>query len=235
MQPVIKDINIDDNPVGTNQHKAVVDTDANRILSIVSNKYKIVKHSDLLNVCDNSLNLGQTEVVYTEYDNLGARMVRLYRFPKLFYNGIQFALLLTNSYDLSLGIHLSVRGYRERCMNDLFTGSSIYNLSSKHTEGFSFEDFSECVKGLSLTNFEEQIDTWEEWKHEEIDNTDQLLKQLFVTKKRLSIARQKLTQYTGIMTKWILFMLVTNVLTHEMTPFQYLRHESRINRIFSRI
>jgi len=240
MQPVIKPIRIGDNPTGVEERKAVVDLHDNRLLAIVSNRYKLIKHQSVINACEQAFktvdDLKNYNIHALSYRNEGARLIQLYNFPEVEYEvdgqSVNLEMRVTNSYDLTYGVNVDLLGYRLQCKNDLFTGKPLYSLHAKHTTNFDPEVIFKTVPS-ALLMFKKQVEEWEKWTEVELES-DKIIDNVFEAAKYRELARRKLKVYSGKLTLWVMFMLITNIMTHEMIDeHQAMRHESKVMREFS--
>lgn len=226
MQPVLRPIKIEGDPKDKLAHVAIVDEDENRLLAVATKNYKLIKHSTVIDVCESAFKqFGDFELKTEYYANYGAQMFRSYIFPERKYeigknDSVYPAVLLQNSYDLSFGVNIDLRGYRQACSNDLPTAESIFKLSSRHTTGINLSKINKSLQ-LSISAFEQQVENWRAWQA--ISMTKREIKNavdfVFLQQALRESAYTKLRQFDfvkQIFSRWHLFMLLTNITTHEL-------------------
>lgn len=226
MQPILKAIKIDGNPLDRLSHVAIVDEDENRVLAVATKNYKLIKHSAVINTCEDAFKqFGNYELKTEYYANHGAQMFRSYIFPECKHeiekgDFIYPAIFVQNSYDLSFGVNLDLRGYRQSCTNDLPTAESIFRLSSKHTTGINLSRIKKLLQE-TIAAFDQQIEHWRTWQT--ISLTKREIKTavdfVFLQNALREEAYSRLRQFDfvkQVFSRWDLFMLLTNIATHKL-------------------
>jgi hypothetical protein len=244
VEPVLRSIKIDGNPLDKRKHVAIVDSDDNRLLAIATKNYKLILHKEVISTCESAFGeLGIPRLEREYFGNNGARFFRLYTFPNLRYqikknDSVYLAIMVKNSYDLSFGVHIDLRGYREVCKNDLPTARSIFSLSAKHTRGLNLKTVEKRIANI-VPAFEKQLEEWSTWrtvwmaKREIKDSVDAVLS----TKPLREIAYAILRKFRferRKFSRWDLFMLLTNVVTHETNLQKSSNLSAKILRVCSK-
>lgn len=237
MEPVLRPIEVQDSPKGLNKYQAIVNIDNNELLAIASDKYKLVHHSTLIDILEevfsNKAELSSYHVIDKAYNK---RLIRLYVFEGLSYSiaeddDISLGIRLTNSYDLSLSINISVMGYRWICKNGLFMGNAVYRLYAKHTVGFEPKEIYNRIP-VAVEAFNKMSNRWTEWRHTEVPEPNKFLEECLTSKKYTTMALKAL-QNNKQATLWDLYLAITNVTTHDMEPYTALRKETSILKAFN--
>jgi len=226
LNPVLKPITVDGDPVDKLKHVAIVDEDDNRVLAIATKNYKLIKHSSVIAMCEDAFQkYGRYELTAEYYGNHGARLFRSYIFPDCKHeinkkDFIHPAILVQNSYDLSFGVNIDLRGYRESCANDLPTAESVFSLTSKHTTGINLSKIKKSLYN-AVSSFEKQVENWREWRNIELAKREikTCVDFVFLQKSLREEAYSMLRRFDFVnkqYSRWDLFMLLTNIATHKL-------------------
>lgn len=231
-----------------NNKRAVVDTISNRVLGIVSPRYKIIKNEDLLRKITPVVEeLGmRSEPQITSTCN-GA--VTFIKFLSDKTTGevakgdvVQFGIEFFNSYNGSLSVGFHIIALRLVCANGLVVPKSVREIRIRHTG---------CAEVLSLRNYlmeysgqiEKVMELWKTWtriipKREQLENFLGKLvgKRLgcdFIQRyESLPVEQQNLWQFYNILTYF---------LSHQMKPKKeeavalrrFVKNETWTNRLTS--
>ena len=93
----------------SDRYRAIADKRTNKLFSIVSSDYKLIRHEDAIEDVEKAISenkdLGRYEVI-TEFYNSGGRMRRTYSFPEIKVeikpnNDVNLKIELFNSYDVT--------------------------------------------------------------------------------------------------------------------------------------
>jgi len=152
------------------RYQAVVDEKTNKLFSIVSSDYKLLRHEAAIEEIEKAIgatqNLGGYDVS-TAFFNDGGRMLREYVFhdhPILIQRGdlIKPKLQLFNSYDLTWSFTVILGAYRLVCTNGLVVGEKLFHLKKRHV--FHFETLNLVGEiSTALTRFSKQAEEWKKW------------------------------------------------------------------------
>ncbi len=152
------------------RYQAVVDEKTNKLFSVVSTDYKLVRHEKAIEEIEKAIsatsNLGGFEVT-TDFYNDGGRMLREYIFQDhqiLIQRGdlIKPKLQLFNSYDLTWSFTVILGAYRLVCTNGLVVNEKLFHLKRRHV--FQIQSLN-LVREIStaLTRFSKQAAEWKKW------------------------------------------------------------------------
>jgi len=177
--------------------KAIINSETNKVVSVVSDNYKLVSNLEITEWFENYLK--ETDVPFRRigiYGNeSGSKFWAKYRFPetiseigpprvtpfgKKVPDKVEMMATLQNSYDGSLAHGFDIGGYRLVCLNGLMVPmDNIHVWRQKHTI-----NFSDVVDTIAI-NFQTMKDHFEavskEWKA--------LTQQEFNAKKTLTVLR----------------------------------------------
>ena len=151
-------------------YKALVNAKTGKLFSIVSKKYKVIRHEEALEVVEKAINehpeLGAYRV-RTGFYNDGGRMRRTYRFTEMPYkiaenDEVYPELHLFNSYDYSWPLIVLLAGFRLVCTNGLVVGKEFLHIRKRHVWGLEELDVSEQVS-TALKRFFLQTEQWRKW------------------------------------------------------------------------
>lgn len=162
-------------------YRGVTRVDTGEVLSVVSPRYTLVKHNQLLQVADSTvdrLNLGTApRGVY--FEARGARLRAIYKFPQLAqtlgklpgdygaHDADQICPLVrfTNSYDATNRISVEIGAFRFVCTNWAVGGGGVFaaGFSSLHVGEISTEQVREQLASF-LAGFPKIAETYRAWK-----------------------------------------------------------------------
>jgi hypothetical protein len=118
-------------------NKAVVRTDTNKVLSVVSQNYKLVHHSELFHMAEEYMKtIGPCNVKYHQMSN-GARLMAEYTFKDIAADVkkndvVGLRTFFINSYDGKSSIRLGVAGIRLACLNGMVVSGATNEASYRH-------------------------------------------------------------------------------------------------------
>lgn len=140
--------------VAAPKYRAVVRTDSNEVLGVVSNKYELLKHETVIDGFRNALKGVEVEEKIHVLKN-GAQLLAHYKLvndqievkPGDF---VALQIVVKNSYDGSNALQIMLGAFRLVCSNGMIVGKSFYNYSQKHIgQGLDVERLNEKIKLLS--------------------------------------------------------------------------------------
>lgn len=217
--------------------KAIVNCETNKVISIVSDNYKLVKNADLIESFEEYLSGTDVKFIKTREQFSGKndqKWSAKYRFPEIKANlgtiegingtiqdDIELMLELQNSYDGSTKWGFSVMGYRLVCLNGLRVSEALYRIKEMHvTDEEETSDIINLGFQTARSIFENKMaSSWEEMKKLEFNSA------MVVT---LLIALEHNKKYTEIFnemyaermknrklkTAWDFYNMVTWFTTH---------------------
>lgn len=207
----------DDSPAYYRDKKALVRTDTNEVLSLVSDRYQETQHDEVFKIFDRveGLNFDKYKlsddggVCFWEFNIDSARPMEVNKGDV-----VQFKFRAFNSHNFLTGRGGELIAYRLVCTNGMVMPFKASTLSFKHMAN-DFNDIHELVK-KQYGNMDKMVETWQNWltiypSEIEVDT--------FVTKLELTNPetdydmRQKMKAETNL---WGVYNVLTKWLTHEM-------------------
>jgi len=158
--------------------QALVRTETNDILGIISPEYKLVTHKEALDkaisVVEQFEDLKLKKIIPTK---CGARMYAQFESDKEYMVGnletgqpdnIKLRLTLTNSYDGSLKYGFIIGAYRLVCKNGLRTGKDIFAVRQKHTAGLDISTIMRSARKAVRHFNETTMPLWNKMRNTEV-------------------------------------------------------------------
>jgi len=132
-------------------HKFIVRKDTGDILSCVTNTYKIVTNSSIIDAAQPVLKESGAVLTEAESFSNGARSTWTWKIPDIKVkvdkkDYLNPTITLKNSYDGSVQLHILAGAFRLICSNGLVVGTTISNKVNKHS-----------IYNLNLDKIEESI------------------------------------------------------------------------------
>ena len=222
--------------------QAIVRTDLNTVLGVVSPDYFIVTHKEALDkatsVVEQFEDLKLENIATTKG---GSRMYAMYQSQKEYIIGnldtgkpdnIKLRLTLNNSYDGSLKYGFTIGAYRLVCKNGLRTGQDIFAVKQKHTAGLIVDNIMRSAREAVRYFHDKVIPGWKIMNQKEIVVSD-VLKQLEESlPDRLFKEVSERVEQKKKSTLWELYNDFTEVVTHEE---KYNKSYSRNDKIQRKI
>ena len=202
--------------------KVIVREDTGLPLSVVSDKYQVIKHADMVTNFEAALAALPSFRDYTVTTALpfdGAQMYRKYVFntltaePKVG-DVVKLVLELQNSYDGKTKGGYLVSGLRLACTNGQVVPGKFINILTKHCATFNLD---KMVDGLAtaLPLFEQTIQQWRNW-HDVQVNTESLVAMLERTAIPEKTVKKIVEKFaTEDKTKYGAFQAATWVISHD--------------------
>ena len=211
---------------GTNtiipKRKAIVREDNGIPLSIVSDKYHVIKHADMVQNFEAALATLPYFRDYTVTTNLpfdGGQMFRKYTFnqinlePKVG-DVIKMTLELMNSYDGKTKGGYKVGGHRLACLNGQVLPGTFQEILTKHYANFNIDKIVDGLK-TALPLFEQTVNQWKTWNDVVVnitDITDMLAKTAIPERTQKKMVEKFASEDK---TKFGAFQAMTWVISHE--------------------
>jgi hypothetical protein len=202
---------------------AVVRTDTNEPLAVVSDKYTFIEHSKVVEGFRSTLGKTYSEEKISLQKN-GARMFLKYTMKRQdeVKTGdiVGMQLFAKNSYDGSSQLQLSLGAIRLVCQNGMVINKSIVEFSQKHIGHQSNIDKGELEEKISLltTNFQKIMPVMQSMTAKKIEKTpDDLFKSEYL-KLPTYISKIAQEEYTreGDESVWGFYNSLTFAITHKM-------------------
>jgi len=158
---------------GTPDRYAVVRNDNDMALSIVSDRYTVVEHQDILDAVQSAIfNLGMNRVPSGVFvDRGGARMRALYKFPYLSRvicraqsDAICPCIKIENTYDGSSRVSVHIGAFRFVCTNLAVGGGGVFagGFMSIHVGKIDVKEVGQQLQNY-LSGFEQIVETYRRW------------------------------------------------------------------------
>jgi hypothetical protein len=239
------------NSLVTKEYKAITNPDNKHLYTITSNRYKLIKHEELISGIDELLwelpEFGHNERKL-EFTKNGGKMRATYTFPEISVDvggdKIHPQIVNYNSYDTSTGLRIDFGAFKLICSNGLTIGEKVFHYNKKH---FASIDFQIIMEGLkkSLNQFSDQKELWKTWvdKKLEVNEAKELVTSLELTKKEEAELDNEVEIQSGFtmlpedqyqwVTKWVLFNILTQFITHRVKSMQRrFGLENKLRRLF---
>ncbi len=215
--------------------KAIVDQNTGNVLSIVSDRYKLVHYEDIIHM---------VEGITSQIEGYGAIQLR----PHTFSNGGKFKLSMSfpeaqhlikagdsivpkldilSSLDLSYKLSGAFGAWRLLCTNGMGTWEKFKKFIRKHLMTLVLADLQVSIlEGMSL--FSEQINAWKRWAEIEMtqdmyDNVWKALPFSEAERKKIEVEREKNSALNlldalnqKVLTLWDFNNVLTQFATHRV-------------------
>ena len=212
-------------------YKALVDAKTGKLFSIVSKKYKVIRHESAIDVVEKAINehseLGAYEFS-TDFYNDGGRMRRKYIFPDI---SVEIAhgdkvnpeLQLYNSYDTTWPFIVILGAFRIICANGLVVGDKYLHIQKRHVFHIDQIDLKKQVS-TALNRFNLQTDQWIKWAGKRLrkETHDQVMENMKFGKNATEEIEDRINREAEdfdvngfpIVSLWIFFNILTWYITH---------------------
>jgi len=119
-------------------HKFIIRKDTNKILSCMTDEYKLVKNEDVYSIANPLIGKKGGKMIEERAYAEGARTFWRWRFPDLKVeisknDTINPEIIIKNSYDGTVGVHAMGGAFRLVCSNGMIIGSIIKDFNAKHS------------------------------------------------------------------------------------------------------
>ena len=226
-------IDIDDRKTFlSSDHKALVRSDTNEVISIVRKSYKVVTNQELIESMLGQLdNLDSPSEIDENHSFCNNQQMRLMiTFPEMTVkdrdSDIAMALYLHNSYDQSEAIKLAFGAFRYVCTNGMVLGMILGRYHRKHTAGLKLGDVQQSlsVAQESLPLIQTRIN-----ELQEMDVTPEL-----ETRVEKMVGKRMTTSVGRFMagTQWDLYNALTDIISHQMQPRHQARYQAGVSKAF---
>ncbi len=220
------------------KYKAIVNPATEKVYSIVSKDYKLIRHEDAVQriekTIDENLELGKY-ITSTKFYNHGGRMCRTYRFYKKSVeikkgDTVNPQLHLFNSYDITWPFIVLIGAFRFVCANGLVVGDKFLYIRKRHVYHFDQMDIEEQI-ATALKRFNLQTNQWKKWT--EFRLTEKIYTNVMKTMKLGKKAMEEIENRTDqeakdyadngfpIMNLWIFYNVLTWYITHRAVSLNH--------------
>ena len=212
------------------QYRAIVNKDEpDQIFSIMTSRYKIVNHSEALQLADEAIarnpEFGESAKKIFLL-NEGGKMEVKYTFPEVDVDIdgrgdiVNPQLIIRNSYDGGWKFGIMLGAFRIICSNGLVVGKKIYMLKQFHYENLLLENIAVELE-KAMHNFSIQTKIWEKWvdRITTKDEFDDVITKLNPSQKESAHIIEEVGKEEnlrkGQLTLWMLYNIITAMITHQ--------------------
>ncbi len=220
-------------------HKAIIRSDKNSLISIVNKNYKLVPNKVLIDqLMEQLYRTDQKFAIEPHHSYVRDNRMRIQiQFPELVIKddssgGMALSLYIHNSYDMSEGIRLYWGAIRAICTNGVVFGQVLAKFYGKHTKGFNIKNLKQSLeKTYSLIpDIQERIDVLDSVK---VDKDFEKEFQENIGKKiHNRILFENNQDNFQNLTQLQLFHLLTNYISHKVKQDYQARYQLSASKIF---
>lgn len=158
--------------------KALVRTDTNDSVAVVSNSYQVAQHPDAFRTVERIIAGSDLDLTGIERNidtsHNGARAYARYTFPAHEIetsrgDSATLEMLARNSFDGSWCFHVDIGAIRMACLNGQVFIEDFAFFKSKHTRGLNMAHAARKLS-KSLEVYEKEVERWKEWKYTLVAN-----------------------------------------------------------------
>ena len=147
--------------------KAIVRVDTGEVLGVVSDKYKLVRHQELLNSMEQVIKeLSLWPELSVSLCKRGALMFAKILTPRIWEpkegDIVRFGLQVFNSYNGSLPVGVILIALRLKCSNGMTVPETIVYFALKHYDSLSLGDIRRKSEDV-LAKVDVVVKKWERW------------------------------------------------------------------------
>ena len=226
-------------PKLASNHKAIIRSDNNSLISIVNKNYKLVRNQELIDQLLEQLRRTDHKFEIEPHHSFvrDNRMRLQIKFPELFIKddsdeGMALSLYIHNSYDMSEGIRMYWGAIRSICTNGMVFGNVLAKFYGRHTKGF---DIKHLKKSLEQTytlipDIQERINVLDSLK---VDNDfEKQFKDDLGKKMYNNLLLENAQETFQALTQLQLFHLITNYISHRIKQEQQARYQIATSKLF---
>jgi hypothetical protein len=221
----------------SDRYRAIVDIKTNKLFSIVSSDYKLIRHeaaiSDVETVLQMHRDLGKF-IITTEFYNDGSRMRRTYCFPEVTVeiskgDSISLQLLLFNSYDMTWPFILLLGAFRWVCANGLVVGQKYYQFRRRHIFELAdvaiLDNLSDAIRRFKIIGQE-----WCHWSEKPLTPKiyENVIESMQLGKNGLDMIHDEASRSAKLnengmplVSLWIFYNLLTWYITHQSVSLNH--------------
>ena len=226
-------------PKLASNHKAIIRSDNNSLISIVNKDYKLVPNKVLIDQLLEQLRRTDHKFEIEPHHSFvrDNRMRLQIKFPELFIkddspDGMALSLYIHNSYDMSEGIRMYWGAIRSICTNGMVFGNVLAKFYGRHTKGFNIKHLKQSLeKTYSLIpDIQERIDVLNSLK---VDNDfEKQFKDDLGKKMYNNLLLENAQETFQALTQLQLFHLITNYISHRVKQEQQARYQIAASKLF---
>lgn len=222
----------DDNPdlIEVASHKAIVHAETNKVLGVVSNKYKMFEHKDVIEKALPFIeSFGEAKGnVHVEKD--GARMVASFIFAKQVFevknrgvgDVVNFGMKLVSTYDGSGSVAMKIWAEVLRCTNGMVSPNGVFQAFIRHVGKDKELIFPEME--MAAAAFEKSKTFWQRMADQSISMNSVLLENVEAMNKAYQVLPEKAMEHHEVANQlassknyWDLYNAFTWGITHVTT------------------
>jgi hypothetical protein len=232
-------------------YKALVNPDTKTVYSVVSDRYRLVRHEDLLASVEEAISLHPEygrPVARLEFSNDGGRMWAEYVFPEVRVpvgedDMISPRVVVHGSYDTSASSGVDFGAWRLVCRNGLTMGEKTVSLRRRHTAREVLPLVMEQLdQGLEVLARQARI--WTDWTERPVrpHEYEEIMEGMELGRKATEELHREVETAcnlrleglrTRTLTWWVLFNILTHYVTHRVRSLdRRVRLEARLRRVF---
>lgn len=227
-------------------YKAVRNPETGHVFDITSEKYKLVRHEEVLDNVESTIKTKSPFGPWTRSVSLyqeGARMRTKYTFPETTVevqkgDFINPTIEVFNSYDRSMRHTVMLGAFRLVCTNGMVVGKKFMQFRKRHMPDLYLEDV-EAALSLGMDKLELQTSQWKTWAEKKLEREqlEKAIKKLDLNKKETKLLlneQESATQWSldrwitlfdmgdsyeeerNEMTWWIFYNILTQFTTHRI-------------------
>lgn len=199
--------------------KAIIRIDTGDVLGVVSDKYKLVKHQEVLNSMNPVIKELGVEQPSVNFCKRGAVMFQKFFIPQLLWEPkvgdvVKFGLQVFNSYDGSLPVGVLLIAERLKCTNGLTAPETMTSFSVKHYGSLDLGEVSRKANDV-LAKVSLVKSKWEGYRDEKVteEKVIKFLTKVYGVRLREKLYTKYLAEREGD-TVWDLYQTLTYYSTH---------------------
>lgn len=225
--------------------KAIVRTDTDEVLSVVSDSYYTLKHKDAITEAEGALDVfGERELVKVKSTRNGARIYVEYLFPETKVDigdgdDICLRLIATNSYDRSARFGFMLGAYRYVCQNGAVSGLSLILIRKLHRLSLGQIDLLGMIDTMASTYENKLVPRYREMNRTKATSasTDEVIRKLLDDHnypKRHLKKMKEMSDWKNAKTEWDVYGTFTKYLTHQFSGSyeRELELNRRVNAVY---
>lgn len=211
-------------------YKALVEPDTGAIYGIMSDRYKLIKHEEVIEAVQEAFKANTEYGVPTENITFlkdGARMRTKYTFPEISVNvgndsGLHPSVEILNSYDGGWRLNVLFGAFRLVCSNGLVIGEKVLHERRLHV-GEIDPMYIKEVLNQGMETFSIQKGIWDTWVDRNIEENEKqkLIDELGFSDKQKENLMEEIEVASGetlrnATTLWIVYNIVMQYITHKI-------------------
>lgn len=220
-------------------HKAIIRSDKNSLISIVNRNYKLVPNQVLIDQLMEQLQRTDQKFEIEPHHSFvrDNRMRIQIKFPELTIkddspDGMALSLYIHNSYDMSEGIRMYWGAIRSICTNGVVFGQVLAKFYGRHTKGFDIKNLKQTLeKTYSLIpDIQERLSALESLTVNE--SFDKEVKDKLGSKMHKQLLWENNQNNLSTISQLQLFHLVTNIISHKVRHELQARYQFAVSKLF---